>query len=151
MKTLSRESDRDEILRRLATLRPDSERRWGRMTAHQMVCHLTDACRMMTGERRIAPIGGPVKQAFMKALALYVPLAWPAGVPTVPELDQARCDSSPRSFAEDVAALRSLIDALAVEHRQTWPRHPFFGAMSERDWFRWAYLHKDHHLRQFGA
>ena len=32
-----------------------------------------------------------------------------------------------------------------------WPRHPIFGRMSQRAWLRWAYLHMDHHLRQFGA
>jgi hypothetical protein len=31
-----------------------------------------------------------------------------------------------------------------------WPAHPIFGKMSETDWMRWAYLHVDHHLRQFG-
>jgi len=29
--------------------------------------------------------------------------------------------------------------------------HPIFGWMSEASWMRWAYLHTDHHLRQFGA
>jgi hypothetical protein len=29
--------------------------------------------------------------------------------------------------------------------------HPLFGRMSDADWLRWAYLHADHHLRQFGA
>jgi hypothetical protein len=29
--------------------------------------------------------------------------------------------------------------------------HPIFGAMSERAWLRWGYLHMDHHLRQFGV
>jgi uncharacterized protein DUF1569 len=28
--------------------------------------------------------------------------------------------------------------------------HPIFGPMSESAWLRWAYLHADHHLRQFG-
>jgi hypothetical protein len=32
-----------------------------------------------------------------------------------------------------------------------WPTHPIFGRMSEAAWMRWAYLHTDHHLRQFGA
>jgi Protein of unknown function (DUF1569) len=28
--------------------------------------------------------------------------------------------------------------------------HPLFGRMSASSWMRWAYLHADHHLRQFG-
>ena len=151
MKTLGQEACRIELRRRLRTVRPDSVRRWGRMSAHQMVCHVADGCRMMTGERTVAPTGTLLQQTALKWFALYVPLAWPAGVPTSVELDQERCDSSPRTFAEDVAALASLIEALGRERRQVWPRHPIFGAMSERQWFRWAYLHKDHHLRQFGV
>jgi hypothetical protein len=26
-----------------------------------------------------------------------------------------------------------------------------FGRMSQAAWLRWAYLHMDHHLRQFGV
>jgi hypothetical protein len=28
--------------------------------------------------------------------------------------------------------------------------HYMFGPLSESEWARWAYLHMDHHLRQFG-
>ena len=54
MKTLAREGDKAEIVRRLRTLRPDSVRRWGRMSVHQMVCHLADALRMANGEKSTA-------------------------------------------------------------------------------------------------
>jgi hypothetical protein len=29
--------------------------------------------------------------------------------------------------------------------------HPFLGKLSRAEWLRWAYLHMDHHLRQFGV
>jgi hypothetical protein len=29
--------------------------------------------------------------------------------------------------------------------------HPIFGPMSNAAFLRWAYLHMDHHLRQFGC
>ena len=32
-----------------------------------------------------------------------------------------------------------------------WKMHPIFGHVSEAAWLRWAYLHMDHHLRQFGV
>ena len=41
MKTLAHERDRAEIARRLTTIRPDARALWGKMSAHQMVCHLT--------------------------------------------------------------------------------------------------------------
>ena len=33
---------RGMLLQRLGCVTPASERRWGRMTAHQMICHLGD-------------------------------------------------------------------------------------------------------------
>jgi hypothetical protein len=36
-------------------------------------------------------------------------------------------------------------------HQIEWQVHPLFGGMSDGAWLRWAYLHIDHHLRQFGA
>ena len=50
--TLVHPTARAAILRRIEALTPESERGWGRMTAHQMVCHLSDACRAALGERR---------------------------------------------------------------------------------------------------
>ena len=35
MKTLARDQDKRDILRRLKTIGPDSTRLWGRMSAHQ--------------------------------------------------------------------------------------------------------------------
>ena len=54
MKTLAHEQCRAELLRRLATVRPESAARWGRMSSHQMLCHLGDACRVALGEKRSA-------------------------------------------------------------------------------------------------
>ena len=50
MKTLARQRDKAEILQRLSKVRPESVRRWGRMSAHQMVCHLSDAFRWCSSE-----------------------------------------------------------------------------------------------------
>ena len=41
-----------EILSRLARIPCGSARRWGRMSAHQMVCHLSDAFRMAWAQSR---------------------------------------------------------------------------------------------------
>ena len=151
MKTLADEGDAQEILRRLRTVRPDSARRWGRMSAHQMVCHLNDAFRMATGEKPCAPSKRAVPAIVMKGIALYVPLRWPAGIATVPEVDQECGGTPPVDFSSDLAETERHVTRVA-SRTVTWAgAHPIFGTMSERDWLRWAYLHADHHLRQFGA
>jgi hypothetical protein len=152
MKTLARARDREEVLARLNALRPDARPRWGRMSAHQMVCHLADACRMATGERPARRVPGLAERTIVKWFALYVPIPWPHGMPTTSELDQQRAGTAPIDFASDVANLERLVDAIGVRAGGAdWPRHPVFGRMSEAGWLRWAYLHMDHHLRQFGA
>ena len=152
MKTFARSADRAEIMARLATLRPDSARRWGTMSVHQMVVHCAEACRMAHGAvtpRELPSFSRPA----IKVIALYAPMPWPRGIQTVPEFDQVAAGATPAGeFAADVAALVALLDAIAARPAGTpWPRHPIFGAMSERAWLRWAWLHMDHHLRQFGV
>ena len=85
----------------------------------------------------------------MKSIALYLPVRWPKGLGTVPEIDQELEGTRPADFAGDVAALEALMDLIAESRTQSLP-HPIFGRMSGAAWHRWAYLHVDHHLRQFG-
>jgi Protein of unknown function (DUF1569) len=151
MKTLARAQDRDELLRRLKTVRADSPRRWGRMTAHQMICHVGDACRMGTGAVRVSVATGWAQRTVIKWIALYTPLKWPPGIPTRPEIDRALVGVNAADFAADLALTVSLVEAFAARAgARDWPAHPIFGRMSESAWMRWGYLHLDHHLRQFG-
>ncbi len=147
MKTL--DVDQAEIVRRLAALRADSPRRWGKMTCHQMVVHLRDAFLGPLGEKPVSPVKPPIPRSIMKWGALYFPMRWPKGVPTVPEMEQGVGGTTPVEFSGDREKLLAVMDRF-VKH-DAWKEHPIFGAMSEKDWMRWGYLHCDHHLRQFGV
>ena len=151
MKTMARPRDKAEIVRRLKMVRPDCRRKWGRMSAHQMVCHLSDSFRMVTRQKPTSPATGVLQSTLIKWIALYAPLPWPAGVPTRPEVDQEVGGTSPGDFAADLAELELLLETVTTPVNDfRWPAHPIFGPMSEAAWLRWAYLHTDHHLRQFG-
>jgi hypothetical protein len=152
MKTLAHEQDVAEIQRRLKTITLQCQRRWGRMSVHQMICHLSDSFLAVTGRRPVSTATGPLQRTVIKWAALYVPLTWPTGYPTRPEIDQSIGGTRPGDFAADVALLEVLLsqfttDTTCVEGQQ----HPIFGPMSRSAWMRWGYLHMDHHLRQFGC
>jgi hypothetical protein len=153
MKTLARPRDKAEILRRLLDVRQDSVRRWGRMSPHQMVCHLSDAFRMATGEKAVSPATSLLHRTAVKWIALYAPLRWMPGIVTRPEIDQEGGGTRPGGFGQDVAQLEMLVEMFTTAPPGTLDgqRHPIFGRMSEAAWLRWGYLHMDHHLRQFGA
>jgi hypothetical protein len=151
MKTLARAADKSEIVRRLRTLQPDSQRLWGRMTAHQMVCHLSDSYRMVTGQKPVSDATGTLQRTVIKWIALYSGLRWRPGISTRPEIDQTISGTPPGDFCDDVEELEALVDAFTARTPGfEWPPHPIFGPMSESAWLRWGYLHMDHHLRQFG-
>jgi hypothetical protein len=152
MKTLARVECRAEILQRLKDVTPSSTRRWGRMSAHQMICHLADAFLMMTGEKHVSEAGSFTNRTIVKWIALYTPLPWPAGHLTRPEIDQECQGTCPTDFASDLAAVEAFIQSLSARGSSfDGRRHPVFGRLSQAAWLRWAYLHADHHLRQFGA
>jgi hypothetical protein len=122
------------------------------MSAHQMVCHLNDSFLAVTGQRRVSPATGPLQQTLGKWMALYVPLRWPSGIETRPEIDQELGGTRPTDFTADVARLEALVDLVTTRPGCfEGQAHPIFGRMSEFAWMRWAYLHMDHHLRQFGS
>jgi hypothetical protein len=116
-----------------------------------MVCHLSDACRVALGEKAVSRATGPLQRTLVKWAALYVPVSWPTGIPTRPEIDQYDGGTKPTQFAADVAELERLLRRIRDKTDFDWPAHPVFARMSRGAWLRWAYLHADHHLRQFGA
>jgi uncharacterized protein DUF1569 len=151
VKTLARPRDKAEILGRLRTVRPDSVRRWGRMSAHQMVCHVADCFRMALG-KPMKPTGRLFERTVVKWIALYSPLRWPPGLETNPEVDQEGEGTRPVDFATDLAEVEGLLERVTAPTRALAGRpHPVFGSMSDAAWLRWGYLHTDHHLRQFGS
>lgn len=97
--------DTARIRERLATLEPEAKGVWGRMTAHQAVCHQSDALRMALGETTAKPVKPRMPLFLLRLVALRLPLAWPKGVPTVQEADQEKDGTPPEVFAEDCKRL----------------------------------------------
>jgi hypothetical protein len=151
MKTLLDPVVRASIDARLSRLRPDSQRRWGRMTASQMICHLNDSFRGSLGDlgepkHRKATLFG---RTVMKWWALSMP--WPRGIRTARGVDQERDGTRPKVFEDDLAALKATTDRFIRELPALTRRpHYFFGMLTEAEWARWGYQHYHHHLRQFG-
>jgi hypothetical protein len=152
MKTPLNPGDKGEIIAWLQSVRATSPRRWGKMSAHQMVCHLSDGFRLYMSLKTALPVPVPYPRTLLKWAALWAPIPWPKGFKTAPELDQQAAGTTPVAFDADLRELQNLVDRFTRQPRdfQGQP-HPHFGRMSDGEWMRLAYLHVDHHLRQFGA
>jgi hypothetical protein len=148
MKTVADPAVLAALTTRLEQLTPTQQRVWGTMNPQQMAAHLADAAEAVLGRRSFStPARGPSR--VMKWAALYLPMPWPRGVRS--GADPASRSLQPETFATErsraIAALAALAAAPAAGLAA---HHPLFGPMARGDWLRWAYLHTDHHLRQFG-
>ena len=138
---------RAEYQRRIASLTPSMARKWGRISAQQMVCHLSDQVRMALGEIPTTPIPGPMRYWPIKHLVIG-PLPWPHGAKSPPESWTSR----PGEFEGDKTTLRELLERFGSRAPQSeWPDHPLFGNMTRELWGQLTCKHFNHHLTQFGA
>ena len=150
MKNLFEATRVDEVKRRIAGLRPDSERQWGKMNAAQAVAHCTAGFEVALGER-VPPrmligriIGGMVKP---KVLGNDEPLRRNS------RTLQGLVVNDDRNLEAERERLCGMIDRFAAAGPtgcSTYP-HSFFGRMTPEEWATLMYKHLDHHLRQFGV
>ncbi len=147
-RTLFDPSTRERTRARIRALRPGAKPRWGKMSAPQMVAHLTDQMRHSLGLSPVEVQGGPMRWAWVRWALIYV-VPWPRGrVQGPPEAFVTQ----PASWPDDVEELLSLVDRFAAQGPDAaWPDHALFGPMTGRDWGFFAHKHFDHHLRQFGV
>lgn len=146
--TFADRATRERIVDRLRALEPDSERRWGRMGAPEMVAHLTDQMTHTLGLVAVKAHRGPLRLPGVKYLSIYwVP--WPKGrVHGPPEAFV----TEPGTWREDLDRLVAMVEEFGErDEAGDWPAHALFGGMSGKDWGVFCHKHFDHHLRQFGA
>lgn len=138
-----------ELKERLDKLKPDSARRWGKMTPAQAMAHYAAQMEMIQGKTfpprsLLGRIFGRVAKA--KILG-EEPL--PRNAPT----DKYFLIVDQRDLDTERERVRRLLDGFVRGGPAACTRHPhsFFGPMTPEEWARLMYKHLDHHLRQFGA
>ena len=150
MKDMRDPAAQREILVRIGRLSRGDQPRWGKMTVEQMICHLTDGYRAVLAGRNLDRVKFWIPRPLLKWIALRLPLRWPKGVRAPWEIAAGLGGTPPVDFEHDRAELVRSINEFCARVPAPKMMHPLFGRMSPRDWMRWAYLHADHHLRQFG-
>lgn len=147
--TLNAARDLEARLHRLTAATP---RKWGKMTAGGMLCHVRDAYEVAFGEKAVSEASNIFWRTIMKWAGLWSPSPWPRGLATRPEVEQGAGGTPPGNFEQDrerlIAVIRRFATTPALLEGK---RHPLFGSMTAIEWQRWGWLHADHHLRQFGA
>lgn len=150
MQTLFDRSTATEIKARLARMRADSPRQWGKMTPPQAVAHLAKGMEMAVGELNPPrELMGYLFGGIVKPLALGDEKPFKRNSPTAKSLLVA----DERDLERERERLVALIDRFVEGGPAKCSTHPhaFFGRMTPEEWGVLSYKHLDHHLRQFGV
>jgi hypothetical protein len=150
MKNLFEATRVEEVKKRIALLRPDSERQRGKMNAAQALAHCSAAMEMAMG--KICPprilIGRLLGPLAKKSLIVK---GEPMRRNAMTEKSCLVTDE--RNFVVERQRLRESIDRFAAGGPGLCTKHPhfFFGPLTPVEWAALMYQHLDHHLRQFGV
>jgi len=134
------------IRRRTESLRPDTQRQWGKMSIDQMLWHVNVSMREAVGEYtpQLKPL--PVPKAFFRWAVINMP--WGRGARTRPDM----YTTSTYDFAAQKAECLSLVDRIVARPLTAeWPDSASMGKMTGAHWSKLTSKHLDHHLRQFGS
>jgi hypothetical protein len=148
-KNLLDQSAAIEIIARAEKLQISNKPIWGKMTVTEMLFHCNLANTQIL-EEQMAFQPPTFKQRLLKILGLYLLPTFPRNRKGAERNDtKGHIDSS--RFDEQ---LKQLIGILQRFPEHTGPMtlvHPAFGMLTRRQWGRAAWMHMDHHLRQFGV
>jgi Protein of unknown function (DUF1569) len=150
MKNLFEAARVEEVKRRMAQLKPDSERLWGKMNAAQAVAHCSAGLEMAAGEKTPPrALVGWIIGWVVKPLALRNDEPMRRNSPTMKDLVVL----DERDLVAERERLCRLIDRFAATGAKGCTTHPhsFFGRLTPQEWATLMYKHLDHHLRQFGV
>ena len=130
MKTLFDPADRTDIEARIRSLSPESQRRWGKMNAAQMLCHCGRPLETAVGDK-------PMKQAFIGKIivpfirkSIFSEKPFGKNAPTDPTFVVA----DERQLDAERDQLLTLIDRFVAQgpHAAGKATHSFFGKICFR-------------------
>lgn len=139
-----------DIVHRVDSIQPGSQRRWGKMTAAQMLEHTARALEVAAGKTQAkqALLGKAIGWMFRSNFIGEQPFG--KNAPTAPDFVVTGIDPDFRRTQERVKTLLGEFYAIG-EKGCNGQIHGFFGRMTGAEWGITQCKHMDHHLRQFGA
>ena len=134
------------IIERINQLTSDSQRKWGKMDASQMLAHVQCPINFAYGNHSIQggfllKLIGPLFKS-----VLFNNTPYKQGLPT----DKTYIISDQREFEKERNQLIELVNRFS-ESNIIDARHPVFGKLTKEQWSKATWKHLDHHLKQFGV
>ncbi len=149
MKNLFDEDAHTEIINRINSLTPQTQRQWGKMKVAQMLAHCKEAFKVPLSNKKMPRMFLGLLIGWMIKPKLYNEDPWKKNLPTAPNF----IIKDEREFEKEKQELSDLINQFYNGGPQKVGRfpHPMFGSFTSAQWGKAMYKHVDHHLMQFGV
>jgi Protein of unknown function (DUF1569) len=150
VKNIFTEADKNEILKRVEKLTPQSQPLWGTMTVSQMLAHFAEACKIPIGEVKPRRASFPLNIfGMLIKSAVLGPKPFRHNTPTAPETRITADKDFEKEKVNFINAVNKLYNG--GEKSVTATHHHVLGKFTPNQWGRMAYKHADHHLSQFAV
>lgn len=140
----------EALVARVQNLNADTSPHWGKMTATEMLLHLNKVhAQLLTPAVARSNQKTTARQLIIRWLVLYIMPHYPRGAKTPRQLN-TKGTISKKAFEEQQQLFADTLRRFANHTELIEHFHPYFGALSTRQWGLSSWKHADHHLRQFG-
>jgi hypothetical protein len=146
MNSVLDKATREELIKRINSLNDHSARKWGTMNVYQMIKHCVMCDEMFLGKTHykrvwLGKIFGRI------GLKNILKKGFKQGEPTSPDFKIKEVNGNVASEKDKWISLVRQYENFSPDNFVHW----FFGKMSKEEIGQFAYLHIDHHLRQFNS
>lgn len=150
MKNIFNKEVTEELIQRVNTLDPNSQRLWGKMTVSQMLAHCNVTYEMAYEDIHPKPnaVLKLVLKAFVKSGVVNEKL-YKKNLQTAPQF----LVKEDKDFEAEKARLIAYLNKtqeLGADYFEGKESHSF-GVLTAQQWNNMFYKHLDHHLSQFGV
>ncbi|WP_228433621.1 DUF1569 domain-containing protein [Chryseobacterium polytrichastri] len=141
----------EEIINRISNLAENSPKKWGHMSAAQMLKHCDLVLQVALHKIVLPDIN--VLFGTVGIVAKYEMQVFNNGIPRNMPTFQKLIVNFECDFDEVKKSLLKTLDDYwqAFENNNLSNRHKLFGKMTEKDWGFLEYKHLNHHLKQFNV
>ena len=138
---------KQEIVTRINTLTPQSQRQWGKMDIAQMLAHVQMPMDVALGTSSVK--GNWLMKLILPLFkkVLYDEKPWKQGLPTDKTFVMT---GQSKDFETEKNSLLDKVNRFS-EATMINEKHPVFGKLTKEQWSKATWKHLDHHLKQFGA
>ena len=149
MKNLFDKDTYTEIIQRINTLTPQSQRQWGKMNVDQMLAHCKEAFKVPLSDKKMPRMFIGLLLGWMIRSKLYNDAPWKKNLPTAPNF----IIKNGRDFKNEKLELLDMINQFHNGGPDSVGRypHPMFGTFTTDQWGKSMYKHLAHHLQQFNV